>query len=125
MELKKKLMKFGIIAAILICVFVVLIIVVQNINKQDKEHKTNQSIEDESKYEKITKKIATYVVKGEYEAIVNMFSDDLKEKTTLQRFKEEFSNTLFNVGDFVTYADIYVTENEDSISSKAFIEFKE
>ena len=125
MELKKKLMKFGIIAAILICVFVVLIIVIQNINKQDKEHKTNQSIEDESKYEKITKKIATYVVKGEYEAIVNMFSDDLKEKTTLQRFKEEFSNTLFNVGDFVKYADIYVTENEDSISSKAFIEFKE
>ena len=125
MELKKKLMKFGIIAAILICVFVVLIIVIQNINKQDKEHKTNQSREDESKYEKITKKIATYVVKGEYEAIVNMFSDDLKEKTTLQRFKEEFSNTLFNVGDFVKYADIYVTENEDSISSKAFIEFKE
>ena len=65
MELKKKLMKFGIIAAILICVFVVLIIVIQNINKQDKEHKTNQSREDESKYEKITKKIATYVVKGE------------------------------------------------------------
>lgn len=129
MELKKKLKMLGVIATILIIIFVVLIIIAEKFNDTpDKENHVNPNEQidvNETKFEKIAKDVNTYIVNKDYKSIYVLFTSDLKKQMTLKRFKNESKNILNNVGKFIKYADVLVTENEDYISSKSFIKYKE
>lgn len=126
MTLKRKLITIGIITGILVVIYFIGAYFLNKITSKDENKNSNLDTAIDltgNEYEVKANEIAKNIVNKDYKAIYKEFSWDLKRQTSLEDFSANCYSTLNSIGDFKKYADVLITENEDSVTAKIFIKY--
>jgi dienelactone hydrolase len=128
MTLKKKFITLGVVTAILIIIYFV---GAHFLNKLvDKEKKSSSNMDTAvdltgNEYENLSNVVAKGIIEQNYDSIYKKFSWDLKKQLPEETFKINCESMLNSTGNFKEVADIIITENEDSVTSKIFIKYSQ